>query len=210
MAERITFVRQLGEPLFIEDFGHDRILFFILADGTECELLFGREGALAEIEVGPFRTLLDKRGILTGAEFPFAPPDPDEQRERLRRILNWFWHDLSHFIAALGRGELWWASGQLEVLRRYCVNLVRIEHAVDPQEEAYEKLEETVPVSELSALLMTFCPMEQDAMLRAASGIANFFQEHGPRVAAEYRLAYPAELGRLMSGRLDELGLSSN
>jgi predicted nucleotidyltransferase len=52
MAERATFVRQLGEPLFMEDFGLDRIAFFILADGTECELVFGREGALEELEVG--------------------------------------------------------------------------------------------------------------------------------------------------------------
>ena len=43
MAERAAFVRQLGEPMFMEDFGHDRIAFFILADGTECELVFRRE-----------------------------------------------------------------------------------------------------------------------------------------------------------------------
>jgi hypothetical protein len=44
MAEREAFVRQLGEPVFMEDFGHDRIAFFILADGTECELVFGPGG----------------------------------------------------------------------------------------------------------------------------------------------------------------------
>jgi predicted nucleotidyltransferase len=52
MAERAAFVRQLGEPVFMEDFGLDRIAFFILADGTECELVFGREGALEELDVG--------------------------------------------------------------------------------------------------------------------------------------------------------------
>ena len=56
MAEREAFIGQLGEPVFIEDFGLDRIAFFILADGTECELVFGREGALEEVDVGPFKT----------------------------------------------------------------------------------------------------------------------------------------------------------
>ncbi|MGA9159778.1 MAG: aminoglycoside 6-adenylyltransferase [Actinomycetota bacterium] len=205
MAEREAFVRQLGEPVFIEDFGLDRIAFFILADGTECELAFGREGALEEVDVGPFSALIDKRGILDGAEFPFAQPDPDEQREQLRRVLNWFWHDLSHFIAALGRGHLWWACGQLEALRRYCVNLVRIEHGVEAQEEAYEKLEKAVPVSGLAALQPTFCPMERDAMLRAALDIVSFFQKHAPRVAGSYGTEYPAALERLMSDRLEEL-----
>jgi predicted nucleotidyltransferase len=183
MAERAAFARQLGQPVFMEDFGHDRIAFFILADGTECEVVIGREGELEELDVGPFVTLVDKRGILDVAEFPLARPDPDERREELRQVLNWFWHDLSHFVAALGRGELWWACGQLEALRRYCVNLLRIEHGVEAQEEAYEKLEKAVPVSELAALRPTFCPMERDAMLKAALDVVRFFREHAPRVA---------------------------
>jgi len=212
MSDRGAFIRRLGEPLFLEDFGLDRIMLFILADGTEGELFFGREGALKEIETyfeGPFEPLLDRRGILTGAQFPFAQPDPDEQREYLRKVLNWFWHDLSHFIAALGRGDLWWAYGQLEALRRYCVNLVRIQHGVGAQEEAYEKLGKVIPVSELSALQASFCQMEPQAMLRAALDIVRFFREHAPRVAGAHGSGYPAELERLMSDRLDELGAAS-
>lgn len=57
-----------------------------MADGTECGLDFGREGALEGIDAGPFETLIDKRGILSGMEFPFAQPDPVEQREELRGV----------------------------------------------------------------------------------------------------------------------------
>ena len=117
VAERAAIIRRLGEPLFLERFGRDDIAFFILADGTEGELFFAREGGLDAIHTGPYRPLVDKTGILAGAEFPFTEPDPVEQVEELRRILHWFWHDLSHFIAALGRGQLWWAAGQLEALR---------------------------------------------------------------------------------------------
>jgi predicted nucleotidyltransferase len=208
-AERAAFVRQLGEAVFMEDFGLDRIAFFILADGTECELVFGREGALEEVHVGPFITLVDKRGILKGAEFPLAQPDLDERREQVRQILNWFWHDLSHFIAALGREELWWAYGQLEALRRYCMNLLRIQHGAEAQEEAYEKLEKAVPVSELAALQPTFCPMERDAMLKAALDIVSFFREHAPQVGRTCGSEYPAELERRMSDRLDKLALAT-
>jgi hypothetical protein len=111
-------------------------------------------------------------------------------------------------MAALGRGDLWWAYGQLEALRRYCVNLVRIEHGVEAQEEAYEKLEKAVPVAELTALQRTFCPMERDAMLRAALDIVRFFREQAPRVAEAYGFDYPAELEQLMSDRLDRLAAS--
>ena len=45
-------------------------------------------------------------------------------------------------------------------------------------------------------------------MLRAALDIVSFFREHAPRVAGTYGSEYPAELERLMCGRLDELSLA--
>jgi predicted nucleotidyltransferase len=118
VSGRRAIIEQLGEPLFLEDFGLEGIVFFILADGTEAELFFRRASAIDEIrDVGPYRTLLDKEGVLAGAQFPVREPDRAEQVEALSRLVHWFWHDLSHLIAALGRGQLWWASGQLEALR---------------------------------------------------------------------------------------------
>jgi hypothetical protein len=128
---RAAIIEQLGEPLFLEDFGLEGIVFFILADGTEAELFFGRKSGLHQIhDVGPYVTLLDKEGVLAGAEFHWREPDRASQSKALRRLLFWFWHDLSHFIAAVGRGQLWWAYGQLEALRGLCVNLIRIEQNV--------------------------------------------------------------------------------
>jgi hypothetical protein len=205
--ELTGFIRQLGEPIFVEDFGLERILFVILSDGTELELFVGHEGALEELHTGPFETLIDKRNILSGKQLPFPQPDPAEQREQLRRVLTWFWHDLSHFMAALARSDLWWSQGQLEALRRYCVNLMRIEHGVEAQEEAYEKLRTAVPVSELAALQATFTPMQREVMVQAAVDIVAFFRKHAPRVAAVHGSPYPAQLERLMSDRLDKLAL---
>ena len=208
---RAAIIEQLGEPLFLEDFGLEGIVFFILADGTEAELFFGRTSGLHEIhDVGPFVTLLDKEGILAGAEFPWREPDRASQREALRRVLYWFWHELSHFIAAVGRGQLWWAYGQLEALRGLCVNLIRIEQNVEAQEEAYEKLDQAISTKALSGLQSTFCPMERRAMLRAVVDIVDVFRERAPIMASAYGLTYPTELERLMCTRLDELARDSS
>jgi predicted nucleotidyltransferase len=210
VAGRAAIIEQLGEPLFLEDFGLEGIVFFILADGTEAELFFGRKSGLHEIDdVGPYRTLLDKEGVLAGAEFPWREPDRTEQIEALRRILYWFWHDLSHFIAAIGRGQLWWAYGQLEALRAFCVNLIRIEQNVAAQEEAYEKLDQAISTKRLSALQTTFVPMEERAMLRAVGEIVDLYRKRAPVVASAYGLTYPAELERLMCNRLDKLAQDS-
>ncbi len=205
VADRAALVRQLGDPLFLDHFGREWNVFFILADGTEGEIFFGHEGALDAIDVGPFQSLLDKGGILAGAEFPFTPIDLGVQREHLRQILSWFWHEVSHLIAAHGRGDLWWAYGQLEAMRRHCINVMRIQHGAEAQEEANEKLEKAIPVSDVSPLVPTFCPMEQEAMLRAALEIVRFFREHAPQVAGAFGADYPARLAQLMSERLDEL-----
>jgi predicted nucleotidyltransferase len=207
---RAAIIEQLGEPLFLEDFGLEGIVFFILADGTEAELSFGRKSGLDEIhDVGPYVTLLDKEGVLAGVEFPWREPDRAEQIEALRRLLFWFWHDLSHFIAAVGRGQLWWAYGQLEALRGLCVNLIRIEQNVEAQEEAYEKLDQAISTKPLSALLTTFCPMEKGAMLRAVGEIVNLYRQRAPVMASAYGLTYPTELERLMCTRLDKLARDS-
>jgi hypothetical protein len=205
LAERAAIIRKLGDPLFVESFGNEAITFFILPDGTEGELSFGRESGLDEVIHGPYRTLLDRKGILGGADVASPEPDGTKQAEELRRILYWFWHDLSHFIAALGRGHLWWAAGQLEALRRYCVNLARIEGGGDAQDEPYEKLDQAISTTELGALRSTFPPMEHGPMLHAGLDILVFYRERAPRLAREHGLTYPAELERLMSGRLQEL-----
>lgn len=136
-------------------------------------------------------------------------PEPDamEQVEELRRILYWFWHDVSHFASAIGRGHLWWAAGQLEMLRAYCVNLERIDQGVEtPEDEAYWKLDETISTDRLTEIRSTFVPMERRAMLRAARDIVAFHRERAPVVAEKNGLTYPTELARLITGQLDELG----
>lgn len=207
IGDRAAFVGRLGTPLFLEDFGFAGLVFFILADGTEGELFFGSEGRLEELEPGPrFRTLFDPGGILEGVAFAEERADPSGRHEVLRQILTWFWHELSHFVAAIGRGELWWAAGQLESLRGHCVNLVRIEHGAFAGEEPYEKLDRTIDHAALSPIAETFVPMERGALLRAARELVGFYTEKAPGVAEANGATYPLDLEELMVKRLDELG----
>jgi predicted nucleotidyltransferase len=207
VGDRVGFVGRLGAPLFFEDFGFAGLVFFVLADGTDCELFFGSEGRLEELEPGPtIRTLFDPGGILEGVAFAEERVDPAEQHEVLRQILAWFWHELSHFISAIGRGELWWAAGQLESLRGHCVNLVRIEHGAFAGEEPYEKLDRTIDLAALSPIAETFVPMERDTLMRAARELVRFYTEKAPGVAEANGATYPLELAELMVKRLDDLG----
>jgi hypothetical protein len=204
-AAREAFIRLLGEPVFLEDFDLPNSVFFIFPDGTEGELALGRESQFNHIHTGPYRVLLDKKRILTGAVFPWYGPAQAEQIERLRRLVYWFWHDLSHFITAMARGDLWWAYGQLEELRLQCVNLARLRQNFSAGTDDYEKLEQTIPVEQLSPLQATFCPMEQGAMLRAALIIVRFYQELAPVLARTHGIMYPDGLERVMYDRLEKL-----
>ena len=207
-AGRAAFVRRLGEPVFLEDFdeyGFD-LLLFVLADGTEGELALGREGGFRHIHGGPHVVLLDKVGILAGAVFPEHGPSPAEQVERLRRLVSWFWHDLSHhFLTALARERPWTAVGALEELRRTCVDLARLAADFTAAPEGYERVERALPLGRLAALEATFCPPERGALLRAARAIVGFYQELAPPLAQAHGLTYPAALERVVCARLDGL-----
>src|SRR5947209_11851966 len=114
LAGSQAFIQLLGKPVFLEDFKGDwgEFVFFIFSDGTEGELGLGCESHFQHIHGGPYRVLLDKKGILEGVVFPsYEAPQPG-QLETLHRLIYWFWHDLyHHFITSLARGRLWSAYG---------------------------------------------------------------------------------------------------
>ena len=208
VAEHQAFLHRLGTPLFMRDFtdyGFDLILF-MLADGTEGELGLGRAGHFTHIHSGPYTVLLDKQGVLDGAVFPVAAVPEAEQVETLRDVTGWFWHNLSHFITALGRGQVWAAAGALEDLRRSCVNLARLRHDFSARADGYEKLELALPIEEVAPLAATFVPLAPAALLRAALVLARFYQDLAPALAQAHGLPYSADLAALKTAQLEALG----
>lgn len=208
-AGKEDFVRRLGEPLFMDDFGTASYVLSILSNGTEVDLLIERESKLTHLLHGPYRILVDKKHLFEEVIPWRQQVKPEaEQLETLRRQVYWFWHDMVHFITAMSRGQLWWAYGQLEILRTCCVNLTRLQQDFSGPEtgdEAYFKIDEVVALEHLAPLQPTFCPMEQGAMLEAAAIITRRYRELAPPLAEAHGIEYPAALDRLISERLEKL-----
>lgn len=203
-----SFVRSLGEPLFVEDFDIPHIVFLIFSDGTEVEIHHHCESQLGGIFDAPYKVLLDKKNITAGIGSPARKMDQEKQNEKLRRLIYWFWHDFSHFITAMSRDQLWWARGQLEVLRSICVGLARLANDFadpDVEDEVYFKIEKTLPVEKLLPLTRTFCPLEKRAMLESAYVIVDFYRETATSLAEAHEIVYPDGLEYLMVNRLKQL-----
>jgi hypothetical protein len=124
--------------------------------------------------------------------------------ETLRSSITWFWHDLCHhFITPLARGHMWSAYGGLQDLRLACVNLARLKEDFSAAPGGYEKVEQVLKGEQLASLEATCCPLERSAMLQAALVIARFYQELAVPLAQRYAIAYPTDLERMMSARLE-------
>jgi len=207
-VERKKFVHRLGEPLFLEDFGLSHGYCIIFSNQTECDLWFGRESKYEDIYSGPYQVLIDKKGILVGDILPRQEAEKSKQIEILQQQIDWFWHELSHFIKAMGREQLWFAYGQIEAMRQICVVLARLEYDFSDTHasgEPYFKIEKTFPVEQISSLINTYCPMEFDTMYQAALDICEFYKEIAPRLVKRYNLEYQIDLERMFIGQLKRL-----
>jgi predicted nucleotidyltransferase len=211
ITEKKDFIRQLGKPLFLEDFNHPDMLFSIFSNDVECELAICSQDRLNRLYSLPYRVLVDKKGLFPEVLFTPPAPPPADQSENLRGLISWFWHDFSHFITALGRGQLWWAAGQIEVLRGYCVSLARLQHDFSAEaalDEPYFKIEKAISIADLAPLQATFCPLEPEAMLQSARLILHYYQELAHPLTREHRIDYPQDLERLMLERLNHISPS--
>ena len=211
VSKRESFVRLLGEPVFMEDFDLPDIVFLIFPDGSEVEVSYVRESQVNYVVNEPFKVLLDKKNITVGVISREREVDRDGQRGKLRHLIYWFWHELSHFLTAMGRGHLWWAHGQLGALRLCCMNLARLRNNFADTgigEEGYFKIDNALPVEQLSALQTTFPPLEQSAMLQAALVIVDFYKELAPPLAQAHGIPYPDALEKVMVDRLQNLSRS--
>jgi predicted nucleotidyltransferase len=208
--QRKAFLRSLGDLVFLEDWGIPDLAFHIFADGTEGELYFGSEGRLHQLYDAPFRVLLDKKDILAGVTYasPVKAPALQKQTEKLEQNILGFWHEMSHFVTAVGRGQLWWAQGQMEALRSICITLARLQNDFSDTEignEPYFKVENFISVEKLAALKSTFCPMEREALLQSVQVILGFYKETAHALAKTHNIPYPESLENVMRMRLKNL-----
>ena len=204
VAGRDDLVAALGDPLLTEDFGTPANVHVINADGPAYELILVRA---ADLDLGrPYRVLIDKTEVVGAqpAREP-APRETDDQADEVRRLVSWFWHDLEHVITALGRGQVLWAHGGLEDLRSVCIGLARMTAGADPEpEDPYWKVDLALSGELVAALRATLVPAEVGAMRDAALALVQLYRELAPSLAKAHGIAYPAELDRLLTARLQQ------
>jgi hypothetical protein len=73
-------------------------------------------------------------------------------------------------------------------------------------EEPYFKVEQALPIEQLSSLQSTFCAMAYEPMWQAALVICGFYQDVAPNLAEAYQLTYQTDLERMLISQLKELG----
>jgi predicted nucleotidyltransferase len=199
LATRDAFARLLGEPLLNESFDLPDMRFLIYADGAEVELMVQ---ALGRLRIGgPYRLLLDRTGtaeMIAAREIPPPAVDTDD----LARRLPAFWHDVGHFATALERGQLVWAAGQLDDLRRLCLDLAMILHEPPIEAEGYWKADAVLDSELLDEVRATIVPPSADEMRAAGHRILDLYRRLGREAASRHGLAYPEQLDRVVSARL--------
>jgi len=206
-AERQAFVRGLGKPVFLEDFndfGFD-MMVFTFADGVEGELALARESRFEHIHGGPYRILVDKKGLLAGKTFPLYQPSEQDQWRTLRQLIYSFWESLSYFIKAMHRRQLWTSYGSLDEMRMKCLKLARLQRNFNTEQTAYSKVEQVLSDEELLRLRPTCSPLEAEAMLAGALILLQVYREIAPGMAAKHEIPYPSELERVLVERIERL-----
>jgi hypothetical protein len=144
--------------------------------------------------------------VLADAVLIGRDPSADQQAEDVRRLVIWFWHDFSHLLTAIARGQLLWAYGQTEVLRQICVGLVRLRRDASDTEaarEPYYKVDLVLSPTEVGAVERTTCAMEAASIHSAARCLLALYRELAPPVANAFGIPYPVDLERLMVTRFE-------
>jgi lincosamide nucleotidyltransferase len=196
-----TLIGQVGEPLFLEDFGNPANVHVILADGAAFELIVRPVGGL--VDDGPHRLVLDKHGQLGAAISRKATKGPHAAAEEdVRRLIHYFWHEVEHVVTALGRGQLLWAHGGLEAMRGICLRLARLSAGLPPEDEPYWKVDRALDPTLRAQLLVTIVPAELPAMSQAAGQLLEIYRSLARPLAERHALAYPERLDALVSARL--------
>ena len=205
---RADLLLRLGEPLFSDSFDSAHTICFILAGDVEGELNVTTLADLDMVHVGPCVVVMDRDDVLAGRSFSGKEADAAHRAGLIEQTVAVFWHDFGHLTKALARDQLWWAAGQLAVLRQICVSLARFRSNpkdLDAVSDPFFKVDQVVVPGLLDPLDATFTARDRASLIAGAWRLVAFYRDQAGALTAAAGLPYPHELDRLLTDRLAPL-----
>jgi len=191
-----TRLSEMGPLVFLEqhnNFGFDLILF-IFQNGVKGELGLGTTKNLKTLHAGPYKVLVDKKGLLDGFVFPFqASLEGKDVQEYVEKQLRWYWYWYYVFLSAVARGRLWSAFTQLQQMREYAFKLIVLAH--HPQKIPGQRFERTVPRLIRDELGNASLPQyTRSSMIASADAMTEILKREIEQLLLSSHASYPADL----------------
>jgi hypothetical protein len=190
-----NWLREQGQLVFFDEhsnFGFDLILF-VYQNGVKGELGLGTKQNMLSLHAGPYKVLVDKKGLLDGVVFPFQGSlKGDELRKYAERELSWYWYWYGVFLSATARGRLWSALTQLQQMRDHMFKLLVIAH--NP-ERFPDRVARWVPDQVLDEIGKTSLPQYSIlSLLASAEAMTRILEREIKPLLAATHADYPVEL----------------
>ncbi|TMI42576.1 hypothetical protein E6H21_00135 [Candidatus Bathyarchaeota archaeon] len=191
-----TRLGEMGPLVLLEqhnNFGFDLILF-IFQNGVKGELGLGTTTNLKTLHAGPYKVLVDKKGLLDGFVFPFqASLEEKDLQEYVEKQLRWYWYWYYVFLSAVARGRLWSAFTQLQQMREYAFKLIAL--AYHPQRIPGQRFERTVPRLVRDELGRGSLPQyTRGSMIASADAMTQILKREIKELLLSSHANYPADL----------------
>lgn len=186
----------MGQLVFYDqhnNFGFDLILF-MFRNGVKGELGLGTIKNLKILHAGPFKVLVDKKGILKDIVFPDQPPLRGEDlRKYVEKQLGYYWYLYYAFLSATARGRLWSASSQLQQMREYAFRLIVLAH--QPEKIPGQRFERTVPRTVRDELGRASLPQyTRQSLIASAEALTEIMKREIQPLLGSSNARYPAEM----------------
>jgi len=149
------------------NFGFDLVLF-MLTNGTKGELGLGTSDKLKVMHVGPFKVLVDKKGVLKDSQFPYEKMlEGETLRKDTEKQLRSYWYWYGIVLTATARDHLWSAQSALNTMRSHLFNLLKYSYNLRPG----AKIDRSLPRPLLLELGKTLPTLDPESLKTAAASM---------------------------------------
>jgi hypothetical protein len=189
------WLKEAGQLIFFEEhsnFGFDLILF-VYRNGVKGELGLGTKDNMMHLHAGPYKVLVDKKGLLDGVTFPFQGVlKGDALRKYVENSLRWYWYWYGVFLSATARGRLWSALMHLQLMMEHMFKLLVV--AYNP-ERFPDRFERRVPIEVRDEIGEEALPQYNiQSMLTSADAMTRIIKRELRTILTLTQAEYPKDL----------------